>query len=288
MMKEKSLVLAFAFALITLLGLPVYTIASTVQFQLLTNIDDIGKLPQPQQSGGDYLPQTGDDISGSSINPSGSFNFNFMNPDGVTEPASYAKATHSMTGSFALDIDLQASGTVDIVSLEFDGYVSPGKFSAQHLDNGTNSGTYSPSAASNWAFQVCFDWYYDTPFGGLGTTDMTFDNYQWSGFIIPVSELTADGMDATTLNNSLGYFDGNFESWLLNQIAPILPQEAAYLFFAQGQAIPSWVNSSMGMSTDGTVGETIIAYAVPEPATMMLLAAGLCLARGQRRGLKNA
>jgi len=285
-MKKKNLVLAIVLAV--LLGLPAYTIASTVQFELLTSTDNIGKLPQQQQSGGDYLPRTVDDISGGTINPNGCFSFNFMNPDGITEPANYAKSTHSMTGSVALNIDLQAGGAVGIASVEFGGYVSPGKFSAQHLDAGTNSGTYSPTAASNWAFQACFDWYYDTPFAGSGTTDMTFDNYQWSGFIIPVSELTTAGMDSTTLDDSLSYFDGNFESWLLNQVAPRLPQEAAYLFFAQGQAIPSWTNSAMGMSANGTVGETIIGYAVPEPATAVLLTAGFCWVRSLRRRSKSA
>jgi len=286
MMKEKKLVLAII--LTTLLGLPAYTTASTVQFELLTSTDNIGTLPQQQQNGGDYLPRTGDDITGGSINPDGSFSFNYMNPDGITEPASYAKSTHSMTGSLTLDIDLQAGGAADIISLEFDGYVSPGKFSAQHLDNGANSGTYSPTAASNWAFQACFDWYYDTPFAGSGATDMTFDDYQWSGFIIPVSELTTDGMAVTTLDDSLGYFDDNFESWLLNQITPQLPQEAAYLFFAQGQANPSWTDPMMDMDTGGIVGETIIAYAVPEPATTMFLAVGFYWIRRQRRYLKNA
>ena len=117
---------------------------------------------------------------------------------------------------------------------------------------------------------------------------MTFDNYQWSGFIIPITELTTTGMDTTTLDDSLGHFEGNFESWLLNQVAPRLPQEAAYLFFAQSQATPSWTNPAMGMSTDGIVGETVMGYAVPEPATAMLLAAGFCWARSLRRRSKSA
>ena len=280
-MKEESLVLAMA--LMTLLVLPAYTTASPVQFQLLTTADNIGNLPQQQQSGGDYLPRTGDDISGSTINPNGCFSFNFMNPDGETNPASYAKAIHSMTGSVTLDIDFETGGAVEIVSLDFDGYVAPGKLSSQHLESGSNSGTYWADATSNWAFQGSFDWYYDTPFGGSGTADMTFDDYQWDGFIIPVSQLTTMGMAATVLDDSLGYFGGDFESWLLNQVAGQLPQGAAYLFFAQGQEIPSWTNPQMGMSANGTVGETVIGYAVPEPGTMMLLAAGLCLARRQRR-----
>ena len=284
-MKKKRLVLAIV--LITLLALSAHAIASNVRFQLLTSTDNIGELPQQQQSGGDYLPRTGDDVSGGTINPDGSFSFNFMNPDGITDPAGYAKSTHSMTGSFTLDIDLQTGGTADIVSLEFDGYVSPGKFSAEHLDTGTNSGSYSPTAASNWVFEACLDWYYDTPFAGSGTVDMTFDNYQWSGFIIPVSQLTAAGMASTTLDDSLSYFGGDFESWLLNQITPRLPQQAQYLFFAQGQANPSWTHPMMDMSTNGIVGETVIGYAVPEPATVVLLAAGFCWASGLKRRSKN-
>ena len=44
----------------------------------------------------------------------------------------------------------------------------------------------------------------------------------------------------------------------------------------------------MDMGTNGIVGETIIAYAVPEPATVMLLATGFCFARRQRRYSKSA
>ena len=213
-----------------------------------------------------------------------------MNPVGISEPdypPGYTEGIHSMTGSLTLQTDLQAGGTVDVVSLAFDGYIAPSKASAQWLDTGTNSGTYIASAASNWAFQTSLDWCYDTPFAGPGTTDMTFNDYQWSGFIIPVSELTTTGMTATTLDDPLGYFGGKFESWLLNKVAPQLPQDAAYLLFAQGQAHPDWTNPMMGMTTDGIVAETIIAYAVPEPATMMLWAVGLCCTRAVKRSAKK-
>ena len=95
-------------------------------------------------------------------------------------------------------------------------------------------------------------------------------------------------MEATTLDDSLGYFGGNFEQWLLNKIAPQLPQDAAYLLFAQGQANPAWTGQQVGMTTGGLVGETVIGYALPEPATIMLLAAGLCCARCVRHYRKNA
>jgi hypothetical protein len=180
-------------------------------------------------------------------------------------------------------MDLQVGGTVEIVSIAFDGYIAPLKVSAQWLGTGTNSGTYASSAASNWAFEANLNWCYDTPFAGAGNADMKFEDYLWTGFIIPVGELTTAGMAATVLDDPLGYFGGNFESWLLNKVASQLPQDAAYLFFAQGQANPSWTNPMMDMTTDGIIGEIIIGYAVPEPATIILLAAGFCLSNGLRR-----
>ncbi len=128
-------------------------------------------------------------------------------------------------------------------------------------------GSIIASADANWALQVIFDWYYDTPFAQMGTIDITFDNYQWSGFTIPVSELTTAGMGATILDDPLGYFGGSsadFESWLLSEVAPRLPEEATYLLFVQGEAHPAWRNPSMGVQLEGIVGETIIAYAVPQ------------------------
>ena len=298
MMKKKSSILAIVLA--TLLGLQGYALARSVEFQLFTPAHNAGKLPQEPQTTGDYLPQTGDDYELTGSNPSACFSFNFMNPTAVS--GGYATGIHSMTGSVTLDIDLQAGGTLDVSSLAFDGYISSTQSSIQRIvqpsdsaaggsygptDGLGNSGTYNASAGSNWAFQANFDWYYDLHAGGMGGIDMTFDDYQWNGFIIPVSELTATGMAATILDDSLGYFNDNLEQWLLNKVAPQLPVETAYLLFAQGQANPAWTGQQVGMTTSGLVGETVIGYAVPEPATMMLLAAGLCCARSFRLSKKN-
>lgn len=286
-MKRTNLVLMISSAI--LLGLAGYTPAATVEFELLTHADNIGRLPQPSGEigvSGDHLLRTADDESGSSYNPNGCFSFNFMNPVGISEPdypPGYAEGIHSMTGSVTLETNLHIGGKVEITSLEFEGYVAQGKPIAQQrlvrpgdpatdgdhgpVDGIPNSGVYAASAAANWVFGVSFDWYYDTPFAGPGGIDMTFDNYQWSGFIIPVSELTTAGMAMTTLNEPLGYFGGtsaDFESWLLSEVTPRLPQDAAYLLFVQGESHPDWTNPDMGMTTDGIVGETIIAYAVQQ------------------------
>ncbi|MBA7631901.1 hypothetical protein ES703_39438 [subsurface metagenome] len=263
--------------------------AASIEFELLMHTDNIQLLPQPKGIpgvSGDHLLQTADDINGITFNPDGCFSFNFMNPVGISEPdypPGYAEGIHSMSGSITLEINLYTGGTVEITSLAFEGYVAQEKPIAQQwlvqpgdpaadgnhgpVDGIPNSGVYAASASVNWAFGVSFDWYYDAPFPGPGSIDMTFDNYQWSGFIIPVSELTIDGMAMTTLNDALGYFAGtsaDFESWLLSEVAPRLPQEATYLLFAQGEAHPAWRNPMMGMQLEGIVGETIIGYAVPQ------------------------
>jgi len=297
-MKKNNLVLAVI--LTTLLGLPRYALTSIVEFQLFAPAYNSGKLPQEPQTTGDYLAQTGDDYELTGSNPSGCFSFNFMNPTATS--GGYAKGIHSMTGSLTLDIDLQAGGTFDITSLAFDGYISSTQSSIQRLvqpgdsaadgshgstDGIGNSGTYNASAESNWGFEANFDCYYDVPAGGMGGIDMTFDNYQWNGFIIAVSELTAEGLASVLLDDSLEYFDGNFEQWLLKKVAPQLPAEARYLLFAQGQANPAWTGQQVGMTPSGLVGETVIGYAVPEPATIVFLAAGVCCFRSFRFSKKS-
>ena len=277
-------------------------LARPVPFTLLTHDDNVTLLPQPRgQIGvsGDHLLRTIDDITHSSYNPDGCFSFTFLNPVGVSEPdypPGYVEGIHCMTtGSLILDVDLTAGGAVGVREVDLDGYVSatkpianqrlvrPGDPAADGshgpVDGQPNSGSYRASAAEDWAFTATCDWYYDTPFGGSGTIDMTFDNYLWSGFIIPVSELTSPGMAAATLEDALGYFSGSsedFEQWLLLEVYPRVPEEAVYLLFAQGEGHPVWTHPMMGMGTSGIVAQTIIGYGVPEPATMVLLGAALC------------
>jgi hypothetical protein len=278
--------------------------AGTVSFDLVTHPTNEGLLPQLQEDGGDHLLQTPDDRTGDTYNPDGCWSFNFMNPQGIDPSSGYAEGIHSMRGSLSLDVDLAAGGAVGIQTLHFEGYVAPGKLIAhqrvvnpdddatdgkhgEEVDGAPNSGTYAASALSNWALAATFDWYYDTPFAGAGTIDMTFNDYVWTGFIIPTSELTAAGMDATVLDDPLGYFGGtsaDFEAWLLAEVALLLPGTATHLLFAQGEAHPDWTNPKMGMTTEGIVGATIIAT-MPEPSSLLLLACGAILASRARRRL---
>ncbi len=271
--------------------------AEPVKFNLLTHADNVQWLPQSKNVegvSGDHLIQTPDDITSPSLNPNGCFTFLFMNPYGVHEPdypPGWAKGIHSMVGSLILDLDLCAGGDVDFEEMDFDGYVAPGMTSSQYLvkpgepatngnygplDGLPNSGAYSASAAGNWALDLTFDQYLDTPFAGHPSIDITFDNYVWDGFIIPVGKLTPEGMAEVELNDPLGYYGGtseDFEAWLLDEVAPRLPDDATWLMFAQGEDHPDWTHPMMGMTTDGVVGQTLVAYTtVPEPATVILLA----------------
>jgi len=313
-LKKRGLNMSKGFLfVVAVLTLP--AMAASVQVELLTHTDNKYLLPQTKAIvgvSGDHLLHTSDDITGSSFNPSGCASFNLMNPVGEMlpdYPPGYAEGIHSMTGSMTIDVDLGSSGTtgVDVQSLAFDGYVALGKQIAhQHLvqsgdpaADGThgpvygtpNSGTYAGSATSNWAFQMTMDWYYDTQFAGPNTIDMTFNDYQWNGFIIPVTELTAIGMAATTLDDPLGYFGGtseDFEQWILDEVAGQLPTEAGYLFFAQGEAHPIWTHPMMGMTTDGIIAETIVGYVVPEPTSfsLVILALSSLAVRRSRRKIR--
>ena len=282
-------------------------LAGPVEFTLLTHPDNEQLLPQPRAEegvSGDHLLHTPDDFGNELFNPDRCFSFNFLNPQGVQEPyypPGYAEGIHSMTGSLLLEIDLLAGGPVGISSLVLDGYVAPGKPLAHQrlilpgdpatdgshglVDGQPNAGTYAASAASNWAFDAAFDWYYDTPFPAPDGIDMTFDEYAWHGFLIPVGELTEEGMAVAALDDPLDYYGGDFEAWLLAEVVPRLPEDATWLLFAQGEASPEWRHEMMGMTPEGIIGETIIAYAtVPEPATLLLLACGVgALAASMRR-----
>ncbi len=295
-------------AIAVMMSVAPQTLAEPIAFTLLTHPDNGGMSPQPAGitgQAGDFLPCTADDVSTATLNPDGCFSFNFMNPVGVSPPDypdGYAESSHSMTGSFGLEVDLAAGGAFTMTGLAFDGHRSSTKSSYQYLvepgdpaadgahgpvDGGPNSGTYAASAAGGWALSATFDWYFDVPCEGHPNIDITFDDFVWDGFLIPVTDLTQAGMDAVTLDDPLGYFPGtsaDFEAWLLAEVAPRLPADAEYLLFAQGQANPDWNNLNMGGwdPANGILTETILATAVPEPATVALVAAGLagvCLRR---------
>jgi len=271
--------------------------AATVNFSLLTHSDNVHWLAQDTNSTGDYLVQTADDFYASTLYPDGSFSFNFMDRDGMG--GGYATGVHPLTGTLEIDADLASGGNLTLGSLHFDGWAY-GNATDQYLvkagdpatgaaygpcaDGSPNNGSWEASAASNWNFSLTFDWYYDTPYGGFGTIDMIFDDYKWEGFLIPVGELTAAGMAATVLEDPLGYYAGDFEAWLLGEVAPRLPGDAKYLLFAQGEAVVTWSQTTSFETGTGILGETILAYTTaPEPATVAMLLAGAAWCIAARR-----
>ena len=110
--------------------------AEVVDFTLLTHSDNAGLLPQPKGHvgvAGDHLIRTPDDITGATFNPQGCFSFNFMNPVGIwlpDYPPGYAEGIHSMVGTLRLDMDM-SGGVVHLVSLQFQGFIAPGRSSTQ-------------------------------------------------------------------------------------------------------------------------------------------------------------
>jgi hypothetical protein len=273
--------------------------AAGVHFSLLTHSDNAHWLAQKADSTGvygDYLVQTTDDFYASTLYPDGSFSFNFMDRDGTG--GGCATGVHPLTGTLEIDADLAAGGNLTLESLHFDGrayasatdqyLVKPGDPATgtaygNCVDGGSNSGSWAASAASNWDFSLTFDWYYDTPYEGTGI-DMIFDDYAWEGFLIPVGELTAAGMAATVLEDPLGYYGGDFEAWLLDEVAPRLPGDAKYLLFVQGEAVVTWSQTTSFETGTGILGETILAYTTaPEPATVAMLLAGAIYCIAARR-----
>ncbi len=294
--------------------------AAPVSFTLLGHPDNVTVLPQQRGHtgvSGDHLVQTGDDITDPAYNPNGCFTFGFMNPIGEWEPdypAGYAEGIHSMQGALELDIDLAAGGAFSVTSLSFGGVAYPGKSGPSsfeylvipgdpatadpkyQVDGVGNSGTFGASDALDWHLEAQLDLYRDQPFGGSGGIDMTFDDWGWTGFLVPADLLTAEGLALVTLDDALGYFGGtseDFEAWLIEQVAPRLPDDATWLLFVQAEGQPDWNNPGMkGWDPqEGIVGETIVAYSttgyqpdlIPEPATLTLVLCGAAVAWARRR-----
>jgi len=288
-------------SVLLLAGVTASASADLVEFTLLTHADNEEWLPQPTNSTGDHLIQTGDDFYAASLYPDGSFSFNFMDRDATG--GGYANGVHPLTGTLEMDVDLASGGPIAVESLQFDGrayaqatnqyLVKPGDAATgpdygNCVDGSPNNGSYEASAASNWRFSATIDWYYDVPYDVPGSIDMIFDDYPWTGFLIPVGELTTEGMAATILDDPLGFYPGtseDFEDWLLEQVEHHrLPSDAEYLLFAQGEGVVTWSQCPAFISGTSVVGETIIAYTtVPEPATLLLVAVGLGVAAVARR-----
>ncbi len=269
----------------------------TVDFDLLTWDDDDATEELPSAvdvrpglpSGCDWLIFTHDDVEENpGWNPLGAVSHNF--PDVMGTNGSGYTMCPSLSGNPAITMEFSCaapgSWSIEITDQLYIGQASPIARMNQLLvtlgspattngmyqvDGLPNSGTWSASASSDWSISYEIDFYLAAgvddpdPLNPDPTDiDSTYDNGLQQGYLIPVTELTSNGMAAVELDDPTGFFGGtsaDFESYVLTEIAPRLPEEATYLLFAQRKKIhPVYAEAGMPITTDSGVGNTTIAY----------------------------
>lgn len=273
----------------------------TANFTLLQSESYAGKKPSGSYPVyGDWLVGTDDDQSNSSIfNPQGAVSHNLA--DILGTPGSGFHVAPSLTGSLTLQFTSSTPGHWDVsaTDLAYNGVAAPGMTMNQYLiapgsaatqtpkylvDGLGNNGTWQGQAAANWAIQYDLDFYFSV--GGMGIS-ATFNDKSLRGYLIPVSQLTAAGMAAVNLDDPTGYFSGDFESYLLNVVAPMLPGEATYVLVTQmDKTHPDFAQSGLPITTNSLIGNTTIAYTtavVPEPTTAVMFALIGLASRGASR-----
>jgi hypothetical protein len=214
----------------------------------------------------------------------------------------------SLTGSLTLALTPSVSAShwdVSVTDLAYTGQATPVMYMNQFLvkpgspatqtatynvDGSGNSGAWQASAAGNWAITYGLDFYFATNADGVpdaNDIDMTFNDTQQQGYLIPVSQLTVAGLGALSLDDPAGYFAGDFATYLLDVVAPLLPGDATYLLLTQmGKVHADYAELGLPVTTAALIGNTTIAYtttAIPEPASLALLAVGVVSLTIRRR-----
>ncbi|MCK4343600.1 MAG: hypothetical protein KAY37_17950 [Phycisphaerae bacterium] len=263
----------------------------TLEFTLLT-WDDSQATPQlpsavgwkPAQSAQpcDWLLFTPDDyLYASGWNPLGAISHNFADPPG--DGGSVFTMAPSLSGVAALRMELSCAGPdswdVQIIHQYYTGQpnswmhmnqilVSEGDPATldpiYNVDGLPNAGSWERGAANNWSISYVIDFYLATDVDGdPDDIDATFDNGPQVGYLIPVTELTEAGMAAVELDDPAGFFGGDFEQYLLDEIAPRLPAGATCLLVTQMEKIhPIWTDNDSPITTASLIGNTTIAYAI--------------------------
>lgn len=253
---------------------------------------------------GDWLVFSPDDeqLSGG-FNPAGALSHNLADLSG-TGGAGFNQAP-SLTGSLTIEFASAGGQTWNTVAtgLAYIGQatpvmqmnqflVAPGSAPTQNsqfgVDGLDNSGAWQASAANNWQFNQTLDFYFATNADGdpnPADVDVTFDDKLQAGYLIPVTELTPSGMAAVILDDPAGTFGGDFEQYLLDEIAPRLPVEATYLLVTQmDKAHPDYAEAGLPITVNSFIGNTTFAFttqSIPEPTTAALL--GIAAAAWIRR-----
>lgn len=243
----------------------------------------VGVKPSPVYPiAGDWFLFTNDDEQlPSTYNPLGAASHNFADITGVG--GSGFNQAPSLLGDDALTLELSCDppgvwdvrvlgqaylGTATPVMQVNQFLVQSGDPAAQNpafnVDGLGNDGTWSASAAYDWEISYELDFYFAVSADGDPTgedIDATFNNKQQVGYLIPVAELTPEGLASVALDDPAGHFDGDFERYLLDEIVIRLPPDAVYLLITQmNMTNPGYAEPGLPITTASLIGNTTIAY----------------------------
>lgn len=304
MYSKRIIVLTFAAAIGSVTTLTASTISAT--FTLLHSPSFAERKPSSgHPTKGDWLIGTADDVTVGTVgnNPKGALSHNLVDIIG-TGGAGFQLAP-SLTGSLTLELSAATptQWDVQVTQADYVGQAAPGMQMNQYLitpgspaasephylvDGLGNSGVWQNSAGVGGVIQFGMDFYLDPTFSAY-PIDATFDNTLHEGYLLAVSSLTPSGLSGLALDDPAGYFTGDFEDYLLNVVAPLLPPDATYLLFTQMNTTnPVVAEPGLPITTASLIGNTTVAYTtsgLPEPASLVLLAfaSGVLSAVSRRR-----
>lgn len=266
----------------------------------------VGLKPSSGTDAGDWLVFTADDVSsGAAYNPTAALSHNLAELSG-TSGSSFNTAP-SLTGALTLTFAAGEPGEWNIVpkAQQYIGVatpvmqmnqflIGPGDPSTQNaafnVDGVVAAGTWQAGAETDWAIHYDLDFYFATNVEGdpsPSDVDATFDNATQRGYLLPVDQLTVSGLAALELVSPSGFFAGDFEAYLLDEIAPRLPADATYLLVTQMDKInPVYTEIGLPITTGTWVGNTTIAYTtqtIPEPSSLASLVLSLVIGLRRRR-----
>lgn len=263
---------------------------ATLNFQLLMWNDSSATAELPSAVGrkpsttmpsiGDWLVLTGDDAPlAAGNNPAGAVSHNLVDITGAGGPG--FNLAPSLNGSLTLNLE-SASGsnwTATVSALTYAGQANAMQAMNQFLvtsgsqattnstfnvDGISNAGQWTASPSNHWAIQYALDFYFATSADGDPSPtdiDATFNDKLQTGFLIPVNQLTTNGLAAVNLDDPLGFHAGDFEQYLLEQIKPRLPANATYLLLTQmGKTQPGYAEAGLPITINSLIGNTTIAY----------------------------
>ncbi len=260
----------------------------------------------------DWLVFAGDDQAlQSTFNPAGALSHNMAEISGDTSTSKFNNAP-SLTGSLTLGFT-QAVGSawsVAPIAQAYTGVATPAMQMNQYLvapndpatldakynvDGVVSPGSWHADALGNWALNYASDFYFATNADGdpsPADIDLTFSDTTQNGYLIPVGQLNTAALAGVTLASPAGFYTGDFKQYLLDEIAPRLPDDATYLLVTQmDKTKPVYAESGLPVSTNSAIGNTTIAYttsAIPEPASLGLLGVAAAWLMTRRRAAARA